>query len=48
MKLRLSSLVLAMACQHTLAQDPLAQGFVIEELVVTAQKREQSIQDVPA
>ncbi len=48
MKLRLSSLVLAMACQHTLAQDPLAQGLVIEELVVTAQKREQSIQDVPA
>ncbi len=48
MKLRLSSLVLAMACQYTLAQDPIAQSLVIEELVVTAQKREQSIQDVPA
>lgn len=58
MKFRLSSLVVAMTCQYTLAADPLAQAvqaedvsaqdFVIEELVVTAQKREQSIQDVPS
>lgn len=53
MKIRLNGLVLAMACQYTMAQDPLTQsqgmqGFAIDEIVVTAQKREQSIQDIPA
>jgi len=53
MNIRLNSLVLAMVCQYTLAQDPMfqeqgMQGFAIDEIVVTAQKREQSIQDIPA
>ena len=48
MKTRLSLLALALCSQYTLAQDPMVNALVIEELVVTAQKREQSIQDVPA
>jgi len=47
-KTRLSLLALALCSQYTLAQDPMANALVIEELIVTAQKREQSIQDIPS
>jgi len=47
-KTRLSLLALALCSQYTLAQDPMAPSLMIEELIVTAQKREQSIQDIPS
>ncbi|NIB45173.1 hypothetical protein HBA55_36705 [Pseudomaricurvus alkylphenolicus] len=54
MKFRLTTLFVAMACQHTFAQDPAYpnntytdDNFAIEELVVTAQKREQFVQEIP-
>lgn len=45
-----SALALAALAQPALAQDaapPAAQGALLEELVITAEKREQSLQDVP-
>jgi len=42
MKFRYSPLILSMLCQHTLAQD-----LLLEEVIVTAQKRQQSTQDIP-
>jgi len=41
-------LALAVALGPFLAQGALAQDFALEEVVVTAQKREQSLQDVPS
>lgn len=47
MKLRLTPLAAAIAITATPAFGQDDSGFAIEEVVVTAQKREQSLQDVP-
>ncbi len=42
-----SVLSIALCCSFAWAQDDIEEGIFIEEILVTAQKREQNLQDVP-